>query len=123
MTRRAIWTFLPDLSAPLDHLAVLSFILLAKKKVLFDDCASTSNSFESYSFIMLSYSIAFTYDEEGNMDFFAGFVTNLGVRNKIDPVTGLWTLHEFRKDTEELLYNNQCGAAVMIGLNLKSSCT
>lgn len=58
-----------------------------------------------------------TYDEAGNMDFFAGFVTNLGVRNKIDPVTGLWTLHEFRKDTEELLYNNKCGAAVLIGLN------
>lgn len=58
-----------------------------------------------------------TYDDMGNMDFFAGFVTNLGVRNKIDPVTGLWTLHEFRKDTEELLYNGKCGAAVMIGIN------
>lgn len=34
-----------------------------------------------------------TYDDAGNMDFFAGFVTNLGVRNKIDPVTGLWTLY------------------------------
>lgn len=32
-------------------------------------------------------------DDAGNMDFFAGFVTNLGVRNKIDPVTGLWTLY------------------------------
>lgn len=58
-----------------------------------------------------------TYDDEGKMDFFAGFVTNLGVRNKIDPVTGLWTLQEFRKDTEDMLYNNKDGAAVMIGLN------
>lgn len=58
-----------------------------------------------------------TYDNAGNMDFFAGFVTNLGVRNKIDPVTGLWTLHEFRKTTEELLYKGICGAAVMIGIN------
>lgn len=58
-----------------------------------------------------------TYDDEGVMDFFAGFVTNLGVRNKIDPVTGLWTLQEFRKDTEDMLYNNESGVAVMIGLN------
>ncbi len=58
-----------------------------------------------------------TYDDEGRMDFFAGFVTNMGVRNKIDPVTGLWTLQEFRKDTENLLYNNKNGAAVVIGLN------
>lgn len=58
-----------------------------------------------------------TYDDEGAMDFFAGFVTNLGVRNKIDPVTGLWTLQEFRKDTEDLLYNNKSGVAVMIGLS------
>lgn len=58
-----------------------------------------------------------TYDDEGAMDFFAGFVTNLGVRNKIDPVTGLWTLQEFRKDTEDMLYNNKSGVAVMIGLS------
>lgn len=58
-----------------------------------------------------------TYDDEGAMDFFAGFVTNLGVRNKIDPVTGLWTLQEFRKDAENLLYDNKSGAAVIIGLN------
>ncbi len=58
-----------------------------------------------------------TYDDEGRMDFFAGFVTNMGVRNKIDPVTGLWTLQEFRKDAEDLLYNNKRGVAVMIGLN------
>lgn len=58
-----------------------------------------------------------TYDDEGKMDFFAGFVTNLGVRNKIDPVTGLWTLQEFRKDTENMLYNNKSGVAVMIGLS------
>jgi len=58
-----------------------------------------------------------TYDEEGRMDFFAGFVTNMGVRNKIDPVTELWTLQEFRKDMEDMLYNNKSGAAVMIGIN------
>ena len=57
-----------------------------------------------------------TYDDEGRMDFFAGFVTNMGVRNKIDPVTGLWTLQEFRKDVEDLLYDSKSGAAVMIGL-------
>lgn len=58
-----------------------------------------------------------TYDEEGNMDFFAGFVTNMGVRNKIDPVTGMWTVQEFRKDTEDLLYKNKSGAALIIGLS------
>lgn len=58
-----------------------------------------------------------TYDDAGNMDFFAGFVTNMGVRNKIDPVTGMWTVQEFRKDTEDLLYKNKNGVAVIIGLS------
>lgn len=58
-----------------------------------------------------------TYDDEGKMDFFAGFVTNLGVKNKIDPVTGMWTVQEFRNDTEDLLYKNKGGAAVIIGLS------
>ena len=58
-----------------------------------------------------------TYDNEGQMDFFAGFVTNLGVRNKIDPVTEMWTIQEFRRDVENRLYKNQKGAAVLIGLS------
>lgn len=58
-----------------------------------------------------------TYDDEGKMDFFAGFVTNMGVKNKIDPVTGMWTVQEFRNDTEDLLYKNKGGAAVIIGLS------
>ena len=58
-----------------------------------------------------------TYDDEGKMDFFAGFVTNMGVKNKIDPVTGMWTIQEFRNDTEDLLYKNKGGAAVIIGLS------
>lgn len=58
-----------------------------------------------------------TYDDEGQMDFFAGFVTNLGVRNKIDPVTEMWTVQEFRRDVENRLYKNQKGAAVLIGLS------
>ncbi len=58
-----------------------------------------------------------TYDDEGKMDFFAGFVTNMGVKNKIDPVTGMWTVQEFRSDAEDLLYKNKGGAAVIIGLS------
>ncbi len=58
-----------------------------------------------------------TYDEEGRMDFFAGFVINLGVRNKIDPVTGLRTIREFHKDIDRLLHDNKSGAAVVVGLN------
>ncbi len=58
-----------------------------------------------------------TYDDKGKMDFFAGFVTNMGVKNKIDPVTGMWTVQEFRNDTEDLLYKNKGGAAVIIGLS------
>ena len=58
-----------------------------------------------------------TYDDEGQMDFFAGFVTNLGVRNKIDPVTEMWTIQEFRRDIENRLYKNQKGAVVLIGLS------
>lgn len=58
-----------------------------------------------------------TYDDGGRMDFFAGFITNLGVRNKIDPVTALWTLQEFRRDAGKLLGDRKSGAAVMVGLN------
>lgn len=58
-----------------------------------------------------------TYDDEGGMDFFAGFVTSMGSRNRIDPVTGMWTVTEFQKDMEALLYKNKSGAAVIIGIN------
>ena len=58
-----------------------------------------------------------TYDEQGQMDFFAGFVTNLGIRSKIDPVTEMWTLQEFRRDVENRLYKEQKGAAVLIDLS------
>lgn len=58
-----------------------------------------------------------TYDAEGHMDFFAGFVTNMGMRNKVDPVTGMWTVNEFRRDIENRLYKNGKGAVAMIGLS------
>ena len=34
-------------------------------------------------------------DANGNPEYFAGFVSNLGRRNKIDPITNLFTMFEF----------------------------
>ena len=91
----------------------------------FEDMANHVSAFHDVEYRMLNAEGEYvwvnckgymTYDDEGRMDFFAGFVTNMGVRNKIDPVTGLWTLQEFRKDVEDLLYDSKSGAAVMIGL-------
>lgn len=58
-----------------------------------------------------------TYDEDGNMDFFAGFVTNMGSRNKVDPTTELWTVYEFRNDIERALERKEQGSIVLIGIN------
>ena len=58
-----------------------------------------------------------TYDEDGNMDFFAGFVTNMGSRNKVDPTTELWTVYEFRNDIEDALEKNEQGSILLIGIN------
>jgi len=91
----------------------------------FEDMANHVSAYHDVEYLMLNAEGEYvwvnckgymTYDDEGRMDFFAGFVTNMGVRNKIDPVTGLWTLQEFRKDVEDLLYDSKSGAAVMIGL-------
>lgn len=57
-----------------------------------------------------------TYDEDGSPEFFAGFVSNLGVLAKIDSVTGLWTNYSFRNDISGLLDGRRSGAAIQIDI-------
>lgn len=56
------------------------------------------------------------YDEDGNPDFFAGFVTNMGTIMKIDAVTGLWTNYGFRNDVTYMLDKHISGAAMQIDI-------
>lgn len=44
-------------------------------------------------------------DEEGKPVLLAGFITNLGQKNKIDPITGLFNKIRMAEDTESLLHN------------------
>ena len=57
-----------------------------------------------------------TYDENGEPDFFAGYVSNMGTVSKIDSVTGLWTSYGFRNDINYLLEEHKCGAAMQIDI-------
>lgn len=57
-----------------------------------------------------------TYDAEGNMEWFGGFVTNMGQRNKIDPVTSLWTVFEFRSFVQRMLDNGKQGGILLLGI-------
>ncbi len=57
-----------------------------------------------------------TYDDGGNMEWFAGFVTNMGNRDKIDPVTSLCTVYEFRNYVQRLLDEGKSGGIMIIGL-------
>lgn len=57
------------------------------------------------------------YDEAGYPEFFAGFVTNMGTVNKIDPVTGLWTGYGFRHDVVRMLEMGQSGSALQMDID------
>lgn len=52
-------------------------------------------------------------DGEGNPVLFAGIISNLGRRSKVDPVTSLFTMTEFTRDIE-LQYERGRGCGVMI---------
>lgn len=57
-----------------------------------------------------------TYDEEGKAEWFGGFVTNMGQQSKIDSVTNLWTVYQFRSEVNRLLDAGIRGGILMIGL-------
>ncbi len=57
-----------------------------------------------------------TYDEAGDMEWFGGFVTNMGQRSKIDPVTGLWTVYEFRRYVQRMLDDEEQGGILLLGV-------
>ena len=56
------------------------------------------------------------YDENDVPSLFAGFVTNMGDRNKIDPVTNLLTFFEFRNDLDAELQRGNKGAALQLSI-------
>ena len=57
------------------------------------------------------------YDKEGNPEFFAGYVMNMGTINKVDQVTGLWTSYGFRSDVSKMLERGLRGAAMLFDIN------
>lgn len=61
------------------------------------------------------------YDQDGEPALFAGFITNLGKKNNIDPLTGLFNKFEFEAEIERLLtYPDPKFTLLLLGMdNLK----
>ena len=57
-----------------------------------------------------------TYTADGQAEWFGGFVVNCGQQNKIDPVTNLWTVYQFRSTLNCLLDMHEHGGVLLIGL-------
>lgn len=57
------------------------------------------------------------YDEKDQPYLFAGFVTNMGSRNKFDPVTNLMAAYEFRNDLDARLQRGENGAALILSVS------
>lgn len=57
-------------------------------------------------------------NEQGEPTVFAGVITNLGNKGKIDPITGLFTQNEFSKDYVHFLDKKEAqGGVILIGLD------
>lgn len=56
-------------------------------------------------------------DAEGEPILFAGFITNLGKKNKIDNLTGLFNRLEFREQIEHLLQKNVLFSVMILGID------
>lgn len=57
-----------------------------------------------------------TYGEDGKADWFGGFVTNMGHQTKVDAVTNLWTMYQFRWELNRLIDGHVRGGILMIGI-------
>lgn len=58
------------------------------------------------------------YDQQGEPLMFAGVVTNLGIKGKIDPITGLFTQSECSKIVTRYLEQEEaCGGVLLLGLD------
>ncbi len=68
----------------------------------------------NYEWILCSSSV--DYDKNGQPARAAGFIRPLGYRNKIDPISNLRTIHEFRRNLRERLQKNDRGAVLMFDL-------
>lgn len=51
-------------------------------------------------------------DENGAPSLFAGIITNLGKKNKIDPLTGLFNKFEFKNTVRQLV--EECSSPLMV---------
>lgn len=56
-------------------------------------------------------------DEAGNAMVFAGAITNLGDKGKVDHITGLFTQHECEKQVSRLLKQGGGGGLMLLGLD------
>ncbi len=56
------------------------------------------------------------YDTNGAPEFFSGFVTYLGHRSKIDPITSLHSIHEFRQKLSSALSRKEHGSLLAISI-------
>lgn len=56
-------------------------------------------------------------DENGNPLLFAGFITNLGKKNKVDNLTGLFNKLEFQDQTEQMITAGQNFAIMILGID------
>lgn len=58
------------------------------------------------------------YNQQGEPLMFAGVVTNLGIKGKIDPITGLFTQSECSKVVTRYLEQEEaCGGVLLLGLD------
>jgi diguanylate cyclase (GGDEF)-like protein len=58
-----------------------------------------------------------SYEEDGSPSFFAGFVTLMGRRSKIDAATDLWTIYEFQIDMQQKLEAGKSGIVMLISID------
>lgn len=93
-----------------------SFEAMVKGETPYHNCEYRAKNAEG-NYVWVNCLGYMTYNEDGSPDFFAGFVTNMGTVNKIDPVTGLRTVNVFRSDLERLFSEKICGAAVQIDID------
>lgn len=92
-----------------------SFAAMFKKTTPYHNCEYRITNAEG-KYVWINCRGYMTYDENGDPDFFAGFVTNMGALTKIDTITGLWTDYGFRNDISSMLEQHLSGAALQLDI-------
>lgn len=92
------------------------FAVMVESHGTYHDCEYRIKNYEG-EYVWVNCKGIVRYDEEDNPSLFAGFVTNMGTRNKIDPVTNLFTVFEFRNDIDAELQRKNRGAAMNLSIH------